>query len=70
MEGHMRVRLHRRKASDTDRSSATPAPRVHAWSYPLWYLRRPYIVVRSRTAARPPEPGTGGREWRKIGVPY
>ncbi|HVV77091.1 MAG TPA: respiratory nitrate reductase subunit gamma [Mycobacteriales bacterium] len=43
---------------------------VHAWSYPLWYLWRPYVVYRRRRAARPPEPGTGGRKWRKIGVPY
>ena len=43
---------------------------VHAWSYPLWYLWRPYIVIRSRVAGRPAEPGTGGRKWRKIGVPY
>jgi nitrate reductase gamma subunit len=43
---------------------------VHAWSYPLWYLWRPYIVIRSRVAARPHEPGTSGRRWRKIGVPY
>src|SRR5665647_3028015 len=25
---------------------------VHAWSYPLWYLWRPYIVFRSRRASR------------------
>jgi nitrate reductase gamma subunit len=25
---------------------------VHAWSYPLWYLWRPYIVCRSRRAVR------------------
>ena len=43
---------------------------VHAWSYPAWYLWRPYIVYRSRRAAPPKEPGTGGRKWRKIGVPY
>jgi nitrate reductase gamma subunit len=43
---------------------------VHAWSYPLWYLWRPYIVYRRRHAAHPPEPGTGGRKWRRIGVPY
>ena len=43
---------------------------VHAWSVPLWYLWRPYIVYRSRVAARPAEPGTSGRRWRKIGVPY
>jgi len=43
---------------------------VHAWSYPLWYLWRPYIMFRSRVAAHPHEPGTGGRMWRKIGVPY
>jgi nitrate reductase gamma subunit len=43
---------------------------VHAWSYPVWYLWRPYVVFRSRVPAPPPEPGTGGRKWRKIGVPY
>jgi nitrate reductase gamma subunit len=43
---------------------------VHAWSYPLWYLWRPYVVYRSREATPPPEPGTGGRKWRKIGTPY
>lgn len=43
---------------------------VHAWSYPLWYLWRPYIVYRGRRAKPPTEPGTGGRKWRKIGVPY
>ncbi len=44
---------------------------VHAWSYPLWYLWRPYVVYRSRdTSRRPSEPGTGGRKWRKIGAPY
>lgn len=43
---------------------------VHAWSYPLWYLWRPYVVYRGRRAGPPPEPGTGGRKWRKIGVPY
>lgn len=43
---------------------------VHAWSYPLWYLWRPYIVVRNRRAGHPMEPGTGGRKWRKIGTPY
>jgi nitrate reductase gamma subunit len=43
---------------------------VHAWSYPLWYLWRPYIVYRSRRATPPAEPGTSGRRWRKIGVPY
>jgi nitrate reductase gamma subunit len=43
---------------------------VHAWSAPLWYLWRPYIVYRSRVATAPAEPGTGGRKWRKIGVPY
>ena len=43
---------------------------VHAWSYPLWYLWRPYIVYRSRRPVPPREPGTGGRKWRKIGAPY
>ena len=43
---------------------------VHAWSYPLWYLWRPYVVYRSRRATPPAEPGTGGRKWRRISVPY
>ena len=43
---------------------------VHAWSYPLWYLWRPFVVYRRRVATRPNEPGTSGRRWRKIGVPY
>lgn len=43
---------------------------VHAWSYPLWFLWRPYIVYRSRAARPPSEPGTSGRKWRKIGSPY
>jgi nitrate reductase gamma subunit len=43
---------------------------VHAWSYPLWYLWRPYVVFRSRKASHPAEPGTGARKWRKIGTPY
>ncbi|HET7173316.1 MAG TPA: respiratory nitrate reductase subunit gamma [Nocardioidaceae bacterium] len=43
---------------------------VHAWSYPLWYLWRPYIVYRSKRAGHPNEPGTGGRKWRRIGTPY
>jgi len=43
---------------------------VHAWSYPVWYLWRPYVVYRSRLAARPNEPGTSGRRWRRIGVRY
>jgi nitrate reductase gamma subunit len=43
---------------------------VHAWSAPVWYLWRPYVVYRSRVATRPAEPGTSGRRWRRIGVPY
>jgi len=43
---------------------------VHVWSYPLWYLWRPYIVYRNRRPAPPSEPGTGGRKWRRIGAPY
>ena len=43
---------------------------VHAWSYPLYYLWRPYIVYRHRTASPPAEPGTSGRRWRRIGVRY
>jgi len=44
---------------------------VHAWSAPVFYLWRPYIVYRSRKqGVKPPEPGTGGRKWRKIGTPY
>ena len=43
---------------------------VHAWSYPLWYLWRPYVVYRSRKDLEPLEPGTGNRKWRKIGARY
>ncbi|MDR2985066.1 MAG: respiratory nitrate reductase subunit gamma, partial [Nocardiopsaceae bacterium] len=43
---------------------------VHAWSYPLWYLWRPFIVYRKRRPAAPLEPGTLGRRWRRIGAPY
>ncbi|MET8947870.1 respiratory nitrate reductase subunit gamma [Streptomyces sp. NPDC004542] len=43
---------------------------VHAWSVPLWYLWRPFVLYRSRTAAHPTEPGTSGRRWRRIGVRY
>ena len=43
---------------------------VHAWSYPLYYLWRPYVVYRSRTATHPNEPGTSGRRWRRIGAKY
>ncbi|MFC0080834.1 respiratory nitrate reductase subunit gamma [Aciditerrimonas ferrireducens] len=43
---------------------------VHAWSAPVWYMWRPFVVYRSRRASRPTEPGTSGRRWRRIGVPY
>ncbi len=43
---------------------------VHAWSYPVWYLWRPFLVYRSRVAGRPSEPGTGAKRWRRIGVRY
>ncbi|MYR63052.1 respiratory nitrate reductase subunit gamma, partial [Streptomyces sp. SID625] len=43
---------------------------VHAWSVPLWYLWRPYVLYRRRVPTRPAEPGTGGRRWRRIGVRY
>jgi nitrate reductase gamma subunit len=43
---------------------------VHAWSYPVWYLWRPYIVYRRRVAVHTNEPGTSGRRWRRIGVRY
>ncbi|MDR3080129.1 MAG: respiratory nitrate reductase subunit gamma, partial [Streptomyces sp.] len=43
---------------------------VHAWSVPLWYLWRPYVLYRSRTATHPTEPGTSGRRWRRIGARY
>ena len=43
---------------------------VHAWSAPVWYLWRPFVVYRSRRATRPNEPGTSGRRWRRIGVHY
>ncbi|GEL17622.1 respiratory nitrate reductase subunit gamma [Pseudonocardia asaccharolytica] len=43
---------------------------VHAWSYPLYYLWRPYVVYRRRVPTRPNEPGTSGRRWRRIGARY
>lgn len=43
---------------------------VHAWSVPLYYLWRPYIVYRRRVASRPNEPGTSGRRWRRVGSRY
>ena len=43
---------------------------VHVFSAPIGYLTRPYIVYRSRVPTPPPEPGTSGRRWRKIGGPY
>lgn len=43
---------------------------VHAWSYPVWYLWRPFVVYRKRVAMRPSEPGTSGRRWRRIGSRY
>lgn len=43
---------------------------VHAWSVPLFFLWRPFIVYRSRPPVPPVEPGTLGRRWRKIGTPY
>lgn len=41
---------------------------VHAWSYPLWYLWRPFIIYRNRTPTHPTEQGTSGRRWRRIGI--
>ncbi len=43
---------------------------VHAWSYPLWYLWRPFVVYRSKVPTRPNEPGTSGRRWRRVGVRF
>ncbi|MGH3797959.1 MAG: respiratory nitrate reductase subunit gamma [Pseudonocardiaceae bacterium] len=43
---------------------------VHAWSYPLWYMWRPFIVYRKRIPTPPAEPGTNGQRWRRIGVRY
>lgn len=39
---------------------------VHAFSVPVFYLTRPYVVYRSRTAAHVPTPG-GSRKWQTIG---
>ncbi len=39
---------------------------VHAFSAPVFYLTRPYIVYRSRAAAHIPNPGTS-RRWQTIG---
>lgn len=43
---------------------------VHAWSYPLWYMWRPFVVYRSRVPVRSNEPGTSGRRWRRAGTRY
>ena len=43
---------------------------VHAGSYPLWYLWRPYVVYRSKEPRRLNEPGTSGRRWRRIGMRF
>lgn len=43
---------------------------VHAWSYPVWYLWRPFIVYRGRVPTHPSEPGTSGRRWRTINSRY
>lgn len=43
---------------------------VHAWNLPLWFLWRPFIVYRSRSATPPNEPGTSGRRWRKVGTKF
>lgn len=40
---------------------------VHAWSAPIWYLWRPYVVYRRRAALPPTEPGTT-RHWQRIGT--
>lgn len=38
---------------------------VHAWSAPVWYLWRPFIVYRRRATLPPREPGTT-RRWQRI----
>jgi nitrate reductase gamma subunit len=43
---------------------------VHAWSYPLWFLWRPYVVYRGKAPVRLNEPGTSGRRWRKVGTRF
>ncbi len=43
---------------------------VHAWSFPLFYLWRPWIVYRRGVPTAPKEPGTSGTRWRRIGGPY
>ena len=40
---------------------------VHAWSAPVWYLWRPFVLYRRRTPARPREAGAS-RRWRRVGV--
>ena len=42
---------------------------VHAWSYPLWYLWRPYIVYRSRRGPRPPSPAPAAAAGGRSGCP-
>jgi nitrate reductase gamma subunit len=43
---------------------------VHAWSYPVWFVWRPFIVYRSRGTVRSNEPGTSGRRWRRVGTRF
>ncbi len=43
---------------------------VHAWSCPLWYIWRLYVVYRKRVAVVPHEPGSSGRRWPSIGSRY
>lgn len=43
---------------------------VHAWSYPLWFIWRPYVVYRGRVPVHSNEPGTSGRRWRKVGTRF
>lgn len=39
---------------------------VHAWSAPVQYLTRPYVVYRTRRSTTPQTPGSD-RRWRTIG---
>ena len=44
---------------------------VHAWSYPAVVpVAALHRLPQPRRRRAPAEPGTGGRKWRKIGVPY
>jgi hypothetical protein len=43
---------------------------MRRWTKAIGIPEGAYVVIRGRVPASPSEPGTGGRTWRKVGVPY